>query len=173
MKNNIYILTILALILLVCYNCIGDINNYFGWDLREQWKYRRTTSGDINESKKRGVFVKDLIYTSNVSELNFDIFIEHGFSYSKDGMSATETNLNSNFPYQVSFPKGILIDSQNCEFQIANKERFDSISDIPFNKQIYLRKPILPDTLKLDVVCRNSDLNGMKPEILRILIYEE
>ena len=89
---------------------VGFLNSYFGWYGYEKWKYRVGTI-DMNDSKKRGVFVKELHFELDSFPAdrfpgrleNFRVYIEKGFHFGHESEDETTLLLNSNYPYQVSF----------------------------------------------------------------------
>lgn len=81
MKKLKPILTILGIAIGV-YFIFGFVSSFFGWYGYEKWKYRRATRGDLMESKKRNVFIKDLEFelVPKTDSLEFSAFIEKGFT---------------------------------------------------------------------------------------------
>ena len=128
---------------------LGYLNAYFGWYAYEKWKYRVGTI-DMNDSKKRGVFVKELHLQLDSFPPdrfpgrleNFRVYIERGFHFGHESEDETTPLLNSNYPYQVSFnfhppPNfGILISGDELK-------KFDSCNAT----RGYLRYPKLKDTI--------------------------
>lgn len=148
MKNKkLYILIVLFIIIVIF--IVNFFSSIFGWYGYEKWKYRRDTYGDIQESKSRNVFIKELDFISNHDNIKgFKVYIEKGYWYGKKNMNQTMFNF-SNYPYQVSF-NGI---GENRYLRISNINKFDSITNEQFQRpNIYLAKPKLNDTIILSIM---------------------
>src|SRR3569832_2084265 len=95
----------IILLFLLCYIALGYLSSYMGWYGYGMWKNRIATS-DIDESKKRGVFIKELHFRidsfSGVIP-NFRAYIERGFTYGRRSAEETVDLKNSNYPYQLCF----------------------------------------------------------------------
>lgn len=142
----------LLLIGIIGYYALGYLSSYIGYDGYKKWKYRKH-SNDIAESKKRGMFVKELNfkvegYSGDLN--NFKPFIEKGFRWGRHTSEVTEPLRNSNYPYQLSFnyrPTSqitVLVSEQDIK-------KFDSTSG-PWG---YLKQPNLPDTIRLNIMGEN------------------
>jgi hypothetical protein len=146
MKKKIIFVKYLGVISLIVLGllALGYINSYFGWYGYEKWKYRVSTTS-IDESKRRGVFIKELHFEIDSfpgAIYNFHAYIEKGFHYGHESEDQTTPLLNSNYPYQVSF-----------NFQKTSKLRM-YIQDTELNKfdsfnvnRGYLKFPNLKDTI--------------------------
>jgi len=138
----------LFLVLLI----FSSINSYFGWYGYKKWKYRAGT-GDINDSKRRHVFVKELHFKiDNFSGKieNFHAYIERGFHFSHFSQEDTEPLNGSKYPFQLSYTfyntSSLGIMPRKTELK-----KFDSSDAI----RGYLRSPILKDTVIVDLVGEN------------------
>lgn len=142
-KKNILIILLFILSFLFLY-----LNSTIGWYGYEKWKYRRDTYGDIAESKKRNVFVKDLSFSSSIKVDSFRCYIEKGFWFGKNNMNDTEFKFTK-YPYQLSF-NGI---GNNRYLKISNEDSFDSITNENFQRPcIYLSKSELEHTVVLKIM---------------------
>jgi hypothetical protein len=148
MKKYIKPLLIFVLIVVAAYYGFGYINSYFGWYSHKHWTQRKGST-DINEAKNRKVFIKQLHfsvegYSGNLFE--FIPFIEKAYTWGHDTSEETVRWTNTNYPYQIGFSYkrtsnfGVLISDKNLK-------RVDS-SD---SSWLYLKQPILKDTLVLEV----------------------
>lgn len=122
-------------------------NSYFGWYGYQKWKNRIGTIS-INESKKRGVFEKELNYeiidSQNLHNFKFKPYFEKGF---KVGMyTSEETNpvKYSKYPFNLSFDRN---KNDSIYLNILNKDRSDS-SDVVWT---YFKNPKLKDTIIIKI----------------------
>ncbi|CAM1365497.1 conserved hypothetical protein [Tenacibaculum sediminilitoris] len=168
MKKIIRIIILIFSIGIIVYLIIGRINRYVGWDGREQWKYRRSTHGNIKESIERKIMIKELNFESNLDSFKFDCYIEKGFTYSKKSMFETDTSLKSKFPYQISFPTGLRIGETSYILPISNAKLFDSISSELLGPQVFLKRPQLKDTLILKII----EFDKNRKEVGYIKVWE-
>ncbi len=143
------------------------INSYFGWYGYERWKYRRVTYGDIRQSVSRKVFVKKLMYESNVDLKYFKVYLEKGYWCGYDKLDDTRFENTSKYPYQVSFNNGDTI--KNVVFNISNYNKFDSIDNNILNVCVYLEKPYLKDTIVLKII----KFDGSKDSIGYIKVWDK
>ncbi|MBX3252492.1 MAG: hypothetical protein KF862_00015 [Chitinophagaceae bacterium] len=130
------------------YYLLGYISSYIGWYGYKKGTYRVSTL-NINESKKRGVFVKELnfsIHNFNGSLESFSPYIEKGFKYGRHSSQVTDSLKNSEYPYQLSFPYR---PTPQITVTIKKEDliKFDS-SD---NVWGYLKYPFLKDTIILEI----------------------
>lgn len=116
---------------------------YAGWYGREPWKYRVGTS-QIKESKKRGVFVRELHYkikdSQNLSNFKFIPYFEKGFKYGFHTIEETNLLKFSNYPYNLGFDRN---KEDSIYLDIQNIENADSANAV----WTYYREPKLKDTL--------------------------
>jgi hypothetical protein len=146
MKKRIVFLKYFKIVMLITAGllALGILNSYFGWYAYEKWKYRVSTIS-IDDSKRRGVFIKELHFEIDSfpdTIENFHAYIERGFHYGHQSEDQTTPLLNSNYPYQLSFnfhatsKLGIYIrDSELKKFDSSNVNRG------------YLKSPNLKDTI--------------------------
>jgi len=143
---------LLLIVIIVCvsgYFIVGYFSSYIGWYGYKKWKYRVATA-DIQESKERGVFIKELHFQvdSFSGKLeNFKPYIERGFKYGVHSSKETIPLVGSDFPYQLCFSIrtsekiGLLIQKDQLQ-------KFDSSGAI----RGYLRDPKLNDTVIVNIV---------------------
>ncbi len=90
-----------SIVLVVGYYILGFASSYIGWYGYKKWKYRVGTSS-IEESRKRGVFEKELNFQvdSFAGSLgDFKPYIERGFRYGNHSSKETVPIANSLYPY--------------------------------------------------------------------------
>jgi hypothetical protein len=124
---------------------LGYLNSYFGWYGYEKWKYRVST-GSIEESKRRGVFVKELHFEIDSfpgTIENFHAYIEKGFHYGHESEDQTTPLLGSKYPYQLSF-NFHATSKLGIYTTEAELNKFDSSNIV----RGYLKFPNLKDTIK-------------------------
>ena len=151
-KKSYQIIAVIVLVLLLGLLTLSSINSYCGWYAYKKWKYRAAT-GDINDSKRRHVFVKELHFKvdsfSGKIE-NFHAYIERGFHFSHISQDDTEPLNGSKYPFQLSYTfyntSALGIMPRKSELK-----KFDS-SDAIWG---YLKSPILKDTVIVDLVGEN------------------
>jgi hypothetical protein len=143
----ILVLTGLACVALG-YFALGYLSSYVGWYGYKKWECRRGTH-DINESKKRGVFIRELQFKIDSFEGDiggFRPYIERGFKYGLHSSKETIPLKNSNYPYQLSFNFKA---SSKLSFFIKDSElkKFDSANIV----RGYLEHPYLKDTIEINL----------------------
>ena len=153
MKKRYKIIFKTTLILLVIFIGLTLINSYFGWYGYRMWEQRMGTFGDKSESISRNVFTKDLEYTSNIHLHNFKPYIEKGYWCGVHSLEKTCFKNDTKYPYQISLNTVDTI--SNVEFTIINAKKFDSINSRPLLPIIYLKKPVLKDTIVLKILTFN------------------
>jgi hypothetical protein len=126
----------------------GYLSSIVGWYGYKKWEYR-VSSLNVEESKKRNVFVRKLnykIYNSEIEISEFTPFIERGFKYGLHSSSQTVLIQNSDYPFQLSFNyrprKELTILIKNSDLK-----KFDS-SDGSWG---YLKNSYLNDTIFLNI----------------------
>jgi hypothetical protein len=142
-----FLIIILAVVML--FLLFGYLSSMMGWYGYKKWEHR-VASRNIEESKKRGVFISELSYRvdSFPSVINnFKPFIERGFMYGHHSSEHTRPLSNgSRYPYQLTFDY-----KPNSEITILIREselkKFDS-SNASWG---YLSSPKLRDTIVLDI----------------------
>ena len=148
MKPHIKLISILLLTVIAGYFALGYLSSYVGWYGYKKWKHR-IGSTDISESKRRGVFVKELNfkvegYSGHLH--GFKPFIERGYKYGYHTSEETLPLTDTNYPYQLSFQY-----KRNQSFGLLilddDLNNFDS-SDAVWG---YLRYPKLLDTITLQI----------------------
>ena len=146
-KNMYLKMLVNLLIALSIWYAYMYISNYIGY--YGSWR-KRTFSTDIADSKRRGVFAKELNYKidSSFGDIgNFRPFIEKGFYYGYHSINETRPLIGSEYPYQLYFQNNQYPDIQ---FFISDSDliKFDS-ANLCWG---YLRTPHLKDTVTLDII---------------------
>lgn len=161
MKNQIVFFKYLKVIILlaVVLFALGYLNSYFGWYGYEKWKYRVST-GSIEESKRRGVFVKELHFEidSFAGKIeNLHAYIEKGFHYGHESEYQTAPLLGSKYPYQLSFN---FQETSKLRIYITEEElnKFDS-SNV---NRGYLKSPDIKDTIRFYLAGENQSSGVIK-----------
>ena len=153
MKVVIYTILI---VLVLCFS-LPFLNWFFGYHGYEKEKYRRNSWGNRSESIYRNAFVKDLETKSNLNLDSFDIFIEKGYKYGY--FSADKTNFLANeskYPFQISHTDRT--NNNLVAYYFVKGDKSDSIGE---HLELYLKEPIINDTLKMRVEkFRMSKENG-------------
>jgi hypothetical protein len=150
MKKIIYVFLAFILVFVVSIYTLGYISSWIGWYGYEKWKDRKY-SDNMNESKRRGVFVKELNYRiENQSRRNFpfEVFIEKAYKYGRHTSAETVIEANSNFPFQISFPYRPT-DSIAVRVKEGQEAKFDSSG-------FCFRRPQLYDTIVLEILGRDA-----------------
>ena len=121
------------------------LNVYVGWYGRKPWKFRVGTS-QIEESKKRGVFVRELNYkiidSQNLNNFKFIPYFEKGFKYGFHTSKKTNLLKFSKYPYNLGFDRN---KKDSIYLDIQNKENADSSNSV----WTYYREPKLQDTFTI------------------------
>ena len=146
MKSLIKTTGILFLIILLAF-CLYNFLADAAYD-DQHWIYRKM-SDSIEESVKRGVFVKELNYKIDSfagSSFKFEAFIEKAFTHGHKSVHETILIEATKFPYRLSFNSrpnnaiGIFIRPDQLE-------KFDSSNAV----WGFLKYPKLPDTIILEI----------------------
>lgn len=131
------------------YYGFGIFSSAVGWYGYQKWKYRVDT-GDIEKSKQRKVFVKDLNYkiidSSNLKGFHFRPYIEKGFRYGYHSMEETRIDTYTKYPYNLIYDRN-KEDSIVLNIFPEDKEKMDS-SDVVWG---YLKQPYLKDTVRIKI----------------------
>lgn len=152
-KSKVILYALPLLLLLIFILNIEKINNAIGWYGYGYWKYRISTS-IVQESKKRGVFVKNLNYkiidSTNLKDFYFSPYIEKGFKVGKNNENETHILTNSNFPYNLCYERGL-------KDSVAIYILEDDINKIDSTNEVwgYLKQPFLKDTIRLRINSKN------------------
>ena len=138
---------------------LGYLSSYIGWYGYKKWTYRVGTS-DINESKKREVFVNELNYQIEGyigNSYAFTLYIEKGFKYGHNSSEVTVPLINTDYPYQISFS---YIKGHDFGVVIPKEElaKFDS-SNASWG---YLKLPRLKDTITIKLFGENNRKGTIK-----------
>lgn len=152
MKQYVKIFSIVIIICAAIFLAIGYLSSYIGWYGYRKWEHR-SASTSLQESINRGVFVKELNFKiDSFSGPSFDFkpFIERGFRFGKDSAGETVPIAGSQFPYQLSF-------NYRPIQQIGVTIRKDQLSKFDSSNAVwgYLKLPMLPDTIILDIKGEN------------------
>lgn len=122
-------------------------NSYGSWYGYQKWKNRIGTSS-INESKKRGVFEKELNYkiidSQNLHNFKFRPYFEKGFKVGIHTSEVTNPVTYSKYPFNLSFERN---KNDSIYLNILNKEKADS-SDVVWT---YFKNPKLKDTIIIKI----------------------
>ena len=155
MKGKDIYKKVITLILIVILGVISFryLSSYFGWYAYQKRKYRLSTN-DINDSKKRGVFVKEVhfeidSFPGNIE--NFRAYIEKGFHFGHESEDERFPLLNTNYSYQLifNFPLSSKLGIFITETEL---KKFDSSSKLSG----YLRLPKLKDTVTFYLVSEHG-----------------
>ena len=152
MKKALTIFVSVSLIFLMSYFVLGYVSSFVGWYGYKKWLYRVATS-NLEESKARGVFIKELQFQIDgfpVKKINFRPYIEKGFKYGLHSSRETVPLANSNYPYQLSFHLQV---SEKIGVLIKDGElkKFDSSN----STRGFLKYPILKDTIYMEIIGEN------------------
>jgi hypothetical protein len=145
LKQSVKTTLIVALIAVVAYFGFGYINSYFGWYSHQHWKQRKG-SMDINDARKRGVFVKELDYKVEGYSgdlYGFKPFIEKAYTWGYHTSEQTVPWTNTNYPYQISFSY-----ARSSNFGVLLTNEGDAQVD---SSGRYLKSPYLNDTMILEI----------------------
>jgi hypothetical protein len=147
------------LALIVCFFAFVYINSYFGWYGYKKWLYRKQ-SDNMEDSKRRGVFVKELHFEVDSFQRDmkwFKPYLERGFKWGY--ISSDETVFFvTDYPYQIAFENNVK-ESIYPQYRDDQFVKFDSCN---VNRG-YFRYPHLKDTFIL--VLRGE---GIKSGIVKI-----
>ncbi len=123
------------------------INSYFGWYGYKKWNYRIDTRGNKEESIRRGIYVRDVFFEVVPADLDvhFNAFIERGYSFGYHSNKDTRVGIQTNFPFQVSFPQSDTI--SKFSYSLFKSTTLDSAG----THCVYLRDSYLPDTIYVTV----------------------
>lgn len=127
---------------------------YYVWDFFGKVAYGdkgsyRVASSTIDESVKRGMFIRELhfkIDSFSGTPFKFEAFIEKGFRYGRTTVHETVSLLNSSFPYQLGFNYRPNL-ATTVTIREDQLQKFDSANA----SWGYLKKPELPDTIILNI----------------------
>ncbi|WP_303850184.1 hypothetical protein [Apibacter mensalis] len=151
-KYKIFIIIILFLAFLVY------LSSYIGWYGYEKWKYRRYTRGDIEESKMRKVFVKQVPYIVDPDTIKTEgmFYIEKGYTYGKHSMDDTKvlTIKDTKYPFQLMYK-----DLSIIYLEKDNPNSKDSLNDFGLN----LKDSIIRDTIYYRLLKRKG-INVVDPQ---------
>jgi hypothetical protein len=157
---KIVLITLVGIVLIVAsYFALGYFSTWIGWEGYKKWEHRVATN-DIGDSKRRGVFVKELnfkIENYHDTLRNFKPYIERGFKFGRHSSDSTTPLTGSAYPYQLSFnfktssKVGLLM-------MPAELKKFDS-SDAVWG---YLTHPDLKDTIIVSLVGQYGDSGIVK-----------
>jgi hypothetical protein len=159
MSKIIKLLIFLSILLALLYLLLGYASSYIGWYGYKKWE-NRVSSGSIEESKRRGVFVKELSFQADSSYIDLDSFrpfIEEGFKYGKHTSESTVHLINTSFPYQLKFnfrPN----DSATILIREDQLIKFDSSNAV----WGFMKEKHLPDTVILTVRGNNIKPSSIK-----------
>jgi hypothetical protein len=141
------------------YFILGYLSSYVGWEGYKKWEYRVATA-EMQESKRRGVFVKELNFVVEHypdTLKDFKPYIERGFKYGRHSSEETTPLTGSDYPYQLSFnyktskKVGPLIMPDELK-------KFDSCNATTG----YLASPRLKDTIIVNLVGEYGDSGIVK-----------
>lgn len=153
MSKRVKISITIIVVLVIGYYLFGFLSSFVGWYGYEKWKCRVGTS-DIQDSKKRGVFVKELHYqfvNFPDSIKDFVPYLEKGFKFGLHSSEETVQLKNSNYPYQLSFN---FKPSERMGLQIDDDQlkKFDSCGAT----NGFMKHPVLNDTIIVKIIGLNQ-----------------
>jgi hypothetical protein len=124
---------------------LGFANEFFGWYGYKKWTYRNQ-SDSMEDSKRRGVFIKELHFEVDSFTRNmgwFKPYLERGFRW---GYNSTEETLFlvTDYPYQIAFQNNVK-ESIYPRFREDQLAKFDSSNVV----RGYFKYPHLKDTMIL------------------------
>lgn len=163
MKRVVQGLIIVILLVTSLYYLVGYFSTYIGWYGYKKWEHR-VASSSMEESIKRGVFVKQLNFQANKyqNELSkLTPFIEKGFRYGEQTSDSTILITSTSYPYQLNFNSNIS-DLIYVDIRKDQLKKFDSC-DASWG---YLKNPDLPDTIIL-----NINITGKKIGVSTIKVW--
>lgn len=177
MKKIIW-LRVILIIIIVGFQLISCLNYNSGG--------KRGYSKSIQESKERGVFIKELKYqiTPTNLELNPEVifFIEKGFKYGGNSIFKTDSLINDFFPYQIVLSRCRFYCKKfkSCEYDCNKKKHFvrDTIIllENSSSSRLELENGYVNDTIKYNVLYNKKDENGISiikvDTIGKIKVYE-
>ncbi|MFZ4927870.1 hypothetical protein [Chryseobacterium sp. Mn2064] len=147
-------------VLFFVYLFLPFVSNYAGWYGYSKWKYR-TATDNIQESKNRYVFVKQLNYkivdSAGYKNFHFTPYFEKGFKYGKHSSEDTRIIHNSAYPYNICYERN-LNESITLRFTEDSVKKLDS-SDAVWG---YSKTPYLKDTLTLIIEGRHKHTGLIK-----------
>jgi hypothetical protein len=139
---------VIGLVAVAIFYGFGYINSYLGWYSHNHYKHRKGST-DIQESKKRGVFVKELNYeiVGYPDDLNgFKPFIEKAFTWGYHSSEETVLWTNTKYPYRLMFnyrpTKEVTV-----FVSPEDVKKFDSTS----GSWGFMKEPKVPDTIILTI----------------------
>jgi hypothetical protein len=141
------------------YFILGYLSSYVGWEGYKKWEYRVATA-EMQESKRRGVFVKELNFVVEHypdTLKDFKPYIERGFKYGRHSSEETTPLTGSGYRYQLSFN---FKTSKNVGLLIMPDElkKFNSCDAATG----YLASPRLKDTIIVNLVGEYGDSGIVK-----------
>jgi len=164
MKKNKYlwILSLLVLIFII-FNLLGALTYTSGG--------KRGYSESIQESKERGVFIKELKYQITPPNLELNpmviFFIEKGFKYGSNSIFKTDSLINDFSPYQlvISNCRFYCEKFKSCEYDCNKKTYFvrDTIILLENSSSpiLELENGYVTDTIVYDVLYNKKGKNGI------------
>jgi len=149
MKKGIVIFISIILFSILMYYAFGVFSSSVGWYGYQKWKYRVHTS-NIEKSKQRKVFIKELEYkivdSANLKGFSFKPYIEKGFRYGYHSMEDTRVDNFSHYPFNLNYERNKK-DSISLDIFPDDKKKLDS-SDAVWG---YLKQPYLKDTVRIKI----------------------
>ncbi len=141
---------------------MGYLNSYIGYYGYNKHLYRRF-SHTIEESKLRGVFVKEITFITEPDSLAIQhVFIERGYRWGSSYKKTRDLDPNGRaaaYPYQVVVSNPDSLNGEPIRIVLTSsvhgKQYFEPIADIE-----------LPDTIKFNVNFSSIDHHGSYGKIL-------
>jgi hypothetical protein len=137
--------SIVVLSIVIAYIAFGYVNSYFGWYGYKKWLYRKQ-SDSIEDSKRRGVFVKELHFKVDSFQRNMDWFkpyLERGFRWGHESSQETDL-LITDYPYQIAFENNV----KESIYPHYREDQFVQFDSFNVNRG-YFKAPHLKDTMVL------------------------
>ncbi len=169
MKNILKFIIISVLSLSALYGLYVALNLYFGWYGYGYWK-NRLHSLDINESKKRNVFVRELNYkfveSAVIEDFYIRPYIEKGYKCGINDENETHIIKNSKYPYNLN------LEWKNNPYTMQDKTKMENSISVFISKDDlkkidssdavwgYLSKPYLRDTIRIEYSDYNNNHKG-------------
>lgn len=150
-KRNFGCVFLVVFIAIILYVIYAYSSSFIGWYGYRKWRYRIAT-GNIIESKERGVFIKELNYkivdsaNLNLKGFYFKPFIERGFRYGYHSSEETRIDNYTKYPYNFIYERNMK-DSLVLTILEEDRKKLDSSNIF----RGYLKQPYLKDTIRFEI----------------------
>ena len=164
MKKNKYLWILVSVVsVLIMFNLLGTLGYTSGG--------KRGFSNSIQESKERGMFIKELKYEIIPTNLELNpkvlFFIEKGFNYGSNSIFKTDSLINDFSPYQLvsSRCRFYCEKFKSCEYDCDKKNYLvrDTIIllENSSSQRLELENSYFNDTIVYDVLYNKKGKNGI------------